>query len=76
MGLIALDAADYRFRRIPTLSPVGLGADGGHGGTEYEQLLVDGVLVLHLHRLDWPAWRVTRSRIAHRDSGRPTQFRV
>jgi catechol 2,3-dioxygenase-like lactoylglutathione lyase family enzyme len=28
-----------------------LGAECGHGGGEYEQLLVDGVLVLQLHRL-------------------------
>ncbi len=29
-----------------------LGATSGHGGAEYERLLVDGVLVLQLHRLD------------------------
>jgi catechol 2,3-dioxygenase-like lactoylglutathione lyase family enzyme len=29
-----------------------LGAASGHGGPEYEQLLVDGVLILQLHRLD------------------------
>jgi catechol 2,3-dioxygenase-like lactoylglutathione lyase family enzyme len=29
-----------------------LGATSGHGGTEYEQLLVDGHLTLQLHRLD------------------------
>ena len=29
-----------------------LGAESGHGGDEYGQLLVDGVLVLQLHRLD------------------------
>lgn len=29
-----------------------LGATSGHGGPEYEQLLVDGVLVLQLHRLE------------------------
>jgi catechol 2,3-dioxygenase-like lactoylglutathione lyase family enzyme len=29
-----------------------LGAASGHGGDEYEQLLVDRLLVLQLHRLD------------------------
>jgi catechol 2,3-dioxygenase-like lactoylglutathione lyase family enzyme len=29
-----------------------LGAASGHGGADYEQLLVDGVLILQLHRLD------------------------
>ena len=29
-----------------------LGAESGHGGREYEQLLVDGVLVLQLHLLE------------------------
>jgi predicted enzyme related to lactoylglutathione lyase len=29
-----------------------LGATSGHGGAEYEQLLVDGVLVMQLHRSD------------------------
>lgn len=29
-----------------------LGAESGHGGDEYERLLVDGELVLQLHRLD------------------------
>ncbi len=29
-----------------------LGAVGDHGGREYERLLVDGVLVLQLHKLD------------------------
>ncbi|MGA9309016.1 MAG: VOC family protein [Pseudonocardiaceae bacterium] len=29
-----------------------LGAASGHGGTEYEQLLVDGVMILQLHRLE------------------------
>lgn len=29
-----------------------LGASSGHGGTEYEQLLVDGAMVLQLHRED------------------------
>lgn len=29
-----------------------LGASSGHGGDEYERLLVDGTLVLQLHRLD------------------------
>jgi catechol 2,3-dioxygenase-like lactoylglutathione lyase family enzyme len=29
-----------------------LGATSGHGGAEYEQLLVDGALVLQLHRLE------------------------
>ena len=29
-----------------------LGADSGHGGDEYEQVLVDGALVLQLHSLD------------------------
>lgn len=29
-----------------------LGATGGHGGTEYEQLLVDGRMVMQLHRLE------------------------
>jgi catechol 2,3-dioxygenase-like lactoylglutathione lyase family enzyme len=29
-----------------------LGAQSGHGGTEYEQLLVDGSLVMQLHQLD------------------------
>ena len=29
-----------------------LGADSGHGGDEYEQVLVDGTLVLQLHSLD------------------------
>ncbi|WP_213577323.1 VOC family protein [Rhodococcus sp. USK13] len=29
-----------------------LGAVSGHGGCEYEQLLVDGVLILQLHRID------------------------
>lgn len=29
-----------------------LGATSGHGGDEYEQLLVDGVMILQLHRLD------------------------
>ncbi|WP_328990629.1 VOC family protein [Kribbella sp. NBC_01245] len=29
-----------------------LGVSSGHGGTEYEQLRSDGVLVLQLHRLE------------------------
>jgi catechol 2,3-dioxygenase-like lactoylglutathione lyase family enzyme len=29
-----------------------LGASSGHGGAEYEQLLVDGQLVMQLHRLE------------------------
>ncbi len=29
-----------------------LGATSGHGGPEYEQLLVDGELIMQLHRLD------------------------
>jgi catechol 2,3-dioxygenase-like lactoylglutathione lyase family enzyme len=29
-----------------------LGAASGHGGVEYEQILVDGTLVLQLHALD------------------------
>lgn len=29
-----------------------LGATSGHGGAEYEQLLVDGVMVLQLHGLE------------------------
>lgn len=29
-----------------------LGAKSGHGGDEYEQLLVDGEIVLQLHRID------------------------
>lgn len=29
-----------------------LAAVGGHGGDEYEQLIVDGVLVLQLHKLE------------------------
>lgn len=29
-----------------------LGATSGHGGAEYEQLLVDGVMILQLHRLE------------------------
>jgi catechol 2,3-dioxygenase-like lactoylglutathione lyase family enzyme len=29
-----------------------LGASSGHGGAEYEQLLVDGHLIMQLHRLD------------------------
>jgi catechol 2,3-dioxygenase-like lactoylglutathione lyase family enzyme len=29
-----------------------LGAESGHGGDEYDQLLVEGVVVLQLHRLD------------------------
>lgn len=29
-----------------------LGATSGHGGSEYERLLVDDVLVLQLHRLE------------------------
>jgi catechol 2,3-dioxygenase-like lactoylglutathione lyase family enzyme len=29
-----------------------LGASSGHGGAEYEQLLVDGTLILQLHRLE------------------------
>ncbi|MCO5970240.1 VOC family protein [Actinoallomurus soli] len=29
-----------------------LGATSGHGGSEYEQLLVDGHLVMQLHRLE------------------------
>ncbi|MGB3171752.1 MAG: VOC family protein [Rhodococcus sp. (in: high G+C Gram-positive bacteria)] len=29
-----------------------LGATSGHGGSEYEQLLVDGEMVLQLHLLD------------------------
>jgi catechol 2,3-dioxygenase-like lactoylglutathione lyase family enzyme len=29
-----------------------LGADSGHGGPEYEQLLVDGQLILQLHHQD------------------------
>jgi catechol 2,3-dioxygenase-like lactoylglutathione lyase family enzyme len=29
-----------------------LGATSGHGGAEYEQLLVDGALVLQLHHLE------------------------
>lgn len=29
-----------------------LGASSGHGGSEYERLLVDGALILQLHRAD------------------------
>jgi catechol 2,3-dioxygenase-like lactoylglutathione lyase family enzyme len=29
-----------------------LGASSGHGGAEYEQLLVDGLLIMQLHRLE------------------------
>lgn len=29
-----------------------LGATSGHGGPEYEQLLVDGELIMQLHRLE------------------------
>ncbi len=29
-----------------------LGAESGHGGNEYEQLLVDGAMILQLHRLN------------------------
>ncbi|MDX6260105.1 MAG: hypothetical protein QOH84_1793 [Kribbellaceae bacterium] len=29
-----------------------LGATSGHGGPEYEQLLVDGVMILQLHKLE------------------------
>lgn len=29
-----------------------LGATSGHGGDEYERLLVDGELVMQLHRLE------------------------
>jgi catechol 2,3-dioxygenase-like lactoylglutathione lyase family enzyme len=29
-----------------------LGATSGHGGPEYEQVLVDGVMILQLHRLE------------------------
>jgi catechol 2,3-dioxygenase-like lactoylglutathione lyase family enzyme len=29
-----------------------LGAGSGHGGADYEQLLVDGHLIMQLHRLD------------------------
>jgi catechol 2,3-dioxygenase-like lactoylglutathione lyase family enzyme len=29
-----------------------LGAQSGHGGDEYERLLVDGTLILQLHRVD------------------------
>ncbi|MCA1697309.1 MAG: VOC family protein [Actinobacteria bacterium] len=29
-----------------------LGAASGHGGAEYEQLLVNGMMILQLHRLD------------------------
>lgn len=29
-----------------------LGAASGHGGPEYERLVVDGVLVMQLHRID------------------------
>jgi catechol 2,3-dioxygenase-like lactoylglutathione lyase family enzyme len=29
-----------------------IGATSGHGGTEYEQLLADGAIVLQLHRAD------------------------
>ncbi len=29
-----------------------LGAAGGHGGSEYEQLTVDGQMIMQLHRLD------------------------
>ncbi len=29
-----------------------LGASSGHGGAEYEQLLVDGQLIMQLHRLE------------------------
>jgi catechol 2,3-dioxygenase-like lactoylglutathione lyase family enzyme len=29
-----------------------LGAASGHGGTDYEQLLVDGQLIMQLHRLE------------------------
>ena len=29
-----------------------LGATSGHGGTEYEQLLVDGELILQLHTIE------------------------
>ena len=29
-----------------------LGATSGHGGPEYEQLLVDGTMIMQLHRLE------------------------
>ncbi len=29
-----------------------LGADSGHGGTEYEQIVIDGEIVLQLHKDD------------------------
>jgi hypothetical protein len=38
-------AASRRYQQI-------LGADSGHGGEEYERLIVDGALVLQLHRHD------------------------
>lgn len=44
-----------------------LGAASGHGGVEYEQLLVDGELVLQLHRHDVGHHHGTIG-----DPGRPT----
>ena len=43
-----------------------LGASGGHGGAEYEQLLVDGRLIMQLHRLE-----IGHHHGAIRDPGQP-----
>lgn len=43
-----------------------LGAQSGHGGDEYEQLLVDGVMVLQLHALE-----VTHHHVPFGDSSKP-----
>lgn len=39
-------------RRHISFFPQVLGATSGHGGDEYEQLLVDGMMIMQLHRLD------------------------
>jgi catechol 2,3-dioxygenase-like lactoylglutathione lyase family enzyme len=43
-----------------------LGASSGHGGDEYERLMVDGILVLQLHSAD-----VEHHHGAFRDPGHP-----
>jgi catechol 2,3-dioxygenase-like lactoylglutathione lyase family enzyme len=40
-----VEAASLWYQRV-------LGATSGHGGAEYEQLLVDGQLIMQLHRLE------------------------
>jgi catechol 2,3-dioxygenase-like lactoylglutathione lyase family enzyme len=45
IAVVDVEAASRWYQHV-------LGASSGHGGTEYEQLLVDGRLVIQLHRLE------------------------